>query len=394
MARIHRMPTRDETEDLSAWSLPAWVYDDPGFFALERERVFMPSWQLVCHEADMPESGDYVTFDFMGEPLVALRGGDGAVRVFFNVCRHRASRLLDGSQGNCGRAVQCPYHAWTYGLDGSLRKVPYEKTFDGFDKAAHGLAQPQTEVWNGFVFARIEDDGGPSVAALMAPYAEELAPYRFTEMKPLGRVTLRPRSVNWKNITDNYADGLHIPVAHDGLTSLFGSSYRIEVGGMVHKMSGEPVERTAQGWSVRGYLKHLPQANHLPEGRRRLWAYYKLFPNLAFDVYPDQIDFMQMIPISPTETVIREIPYALPDDRREMRAARYLNWRINRVVNTEDTQLVANVQAGMASRSYAAGPLSREEVCLRDFAETMRRRLPVCRLPEAPPPEEMAAYRP
>jgi phenylpropionate dioxygenase-like ring-hydroxylating dioxygenase large terminal subunit len=393
MARIHRMPDRDETEDLSAWSLPAWIYDDPDFFGLERERIFMPSWQLVCHEADVPNAGDYVTFDFMGEPLVALRGADGAVRVFFNVCRHRASRLLDGPQGNCGRAVQCPYHAWTYGLDGALRKVPYEKTFENFDKAEHGLAQPQTEIWNGFVFARIEDDGGPSVAAMMAPYEEELAPYRFAEMKPLGRVTLRPRSVNWKNITDNYADGLHIPVAHDGLASLFGSSYRIEVGGMVHKMSGEPVERPAQGWSVQGYLKHLPEAGHLPEGRRRLWSYYKLFPNLAFDVYPDQIDFMQMIPVSPTETVIREIPYALPDERREMRAARYLNWRINRVVNAEDTGLVANVQAGMASRSYTTGPLSRDEVCLRDFAETMRRRLPVCRLPEAPPPEEMAAHR-
>ena len=94
---------------------------------------------------------------------------------------------------------------------------------------------------------------------------------------------------------------------------------------------------------------------HLPPSHRRKWLYYKLFPNVAFDIYPDQVDFMQFLPVSATETVIREISYALPDDRREMRAARYLNWRINRRVNAEDTELIARVQAGMGSASYVAG---------------------------------------
>ena len=105
---------------------------------------------------------------------------------------------------------------------------------------------------------------------------------------------------------------------------------------------------------------------------------------MAFDIYPDQVDFMQWLPVSPTETVIREIPYAMPDDRREMKAARYLNWRINRQVNAEDTQLVTRVQQGMASRSFTAGPLGAAEVSLRSFGRKLRNLIPEARLSRAP----------
>jgi phenylpropionate dioxygenase-like ring-hydroxylating dioxygenase large terminal subunit len=118
---------------------------------------------------------------------------------------------------------------------------------------------------------------------------------------------------------------------------------------------------------------------HLDAAAQKRWLYFKLWPNIAFDIYPDQIDFMQFLPVSATETMIREISYALPDDRREMRAARYLNWRINRQVNAEDTALVARVQAGMASASYAHGPLGESEVCLRAFATKLRAAIPAAR---------------
>jgi phenylpropionate dioxygenase-like ring-hydroxylating dioxygenase large terminal subunit len=122
----------------------------------------------------------------------------------------------------------------------------------------------------------------------------------------------------------------------------------------------------------------------LPEERQKQWNYFKLWPNIAFDVYPDQIDFMQMFPISPTETLIREIAYVHPDERREMRAARYLNWRINRRVSLEDKALIERVQAGMGSRSYSPGPLGRTEVGLRSFAHRMRELIPESRLEHAP----------
>jgi len=139
-------------------------------------------------------------------------------------------------------------------------------------------------------------------------------------------------------------------------------------------------------WSERAYQRLLPAVPHLPAERQRGWLYFKLWPNVAFDIYPDQIDFMQFLPISPTETLIREIGYAIPDDRREIRAARYLNWRINRQVNAEDTILIARVQAGMQSASFSVGPLSEEEVCLRNFCRKTRALIPEARLHQAPPP--------
>jgi carnitine monooxygenase subunit len=146
------------------------------------------------------------------------------------------------------------------------------------------------------------------------------------------------------------------------------------------------IEAASANPSERAYQALLPKAEHLPASHRRKWLYYKLFPNVAFDIYPDQVDFMQFLPVSSTETVIREISYALPDERREMRAARHLNWRINRRVNAEDTELITRVQLGMQSPSYKPGPLGTSEVCLRSFAQKLRKLIPEARLAEAPPP--------
>ena len=366
-----------ESDPLAGRSLPAWTYSDPGFFALEKERLFAPAWQIVCHESDLPSSGDWHTLDYIGESVIVVRGGDGALRAFANVCRHRGSRLVDGASG-CAKKLVCPYHAWTYDLDGALSGVPDAASYPGLDKARHGLAPVSLEVWRGFVFVRLVDEG-PSVREMMAPYEAMIAPYRFEELEALGRVTLRPRAVNWKNIGDNYSDGLHIAVAHPGLTRLFGKSYGVEAEAHVDRMWGEMQDRPSPNWSERAYQRLLPDVPHLPAERQRTWLYFKLWPNIAFDVYPDQIDFMQWLPVSPTESLIREISYAIPDDRRGMRAARYLNWRINRRVNAEDTALIARVQQGMASRSFTSGPLSEREVCLRHFCRRMRELIPEAR---------------
>ncbi len=371
--------------------MPAWTYRDAEFFALECERVLRPAWQVVCHVSDVPSAGDFHTFEFLGEPIVVVRGADGALRGFHNVCRHRAARLLDGSSGNCRRIV-CPYHAWAYELDGRLVGVPDRAAFPQLALEAHGLAAVETEVCAGFVFVRLAP-GGPSVAEMMAPWAAEIALYRFEDLVPNGRVTLRPRAVNWKNVGDNYSDGLHIPVAHPGLTRLFARTYRVESRAWIDRMSGELQPEPSSHFSERAYQRLLPEVPHLPPHLQRSWVYYKLWPNFAFDVYPDQVDFMQWIPTSPTETIIREIAYVHPDARREMRAARYLNWRINRQVSLEDKGLIERVQAGMASRSAGVGPLGAHEVALRSFGARMRERIPECRDPAPPPPGWSTAAR-
>ena len=356
-------------------SLPAWLYLDRDFFEAERRHVFAASWHVICHVNDIPEAGDYQTLDILGEKFVTLRGADAQVRSFHNVCRHRASRLADGESGNCGHRLVCPYHAWSYGLDGALKSVPPWQGFEGMDLKRHSLVPLEQEIWRGFIFVRMEQ-GLPSVAEMMAPYEHEIAPHGFEDLVPQGRVTMRPRSVNWKNVADNYGDGLHIPVAHPGLTRLFGNTYALEAKPWVDKMDARVGERPSSNWVERAYQARLDLFDHLAPDRRRVWSYYRMWPNIAFDVYPDQVDFMQFVPVSPTQTVIREIAYVRPDARREVRAARYLNWRINRQVNAEDTVLIARVQAGMESKSYSSGPLSKSEVCLAAFARRMRAAVP------------------
>ncbi len=379
-------PRSDIMSDPDAgWSLPAWTYSDPDFFQAEIDRVFRPSWQIVCHESDIPQVGDYHTLDYIGESVIVVRGDDRVVRAFTNVCRHRGARLVDGPSG-CASRLTCPYHAWSYDLKGALTGLPLSQTYGGMDRAAHGLAPVQVEIWQSFIFVRLEDDGGPSVAEMMQPYAAEVEPYRFADMRAFGRVTLRPRTVNWKNVGDNYSDGLHIVVAHPGLTRLMGNGYTVEAMEHVDKMAAPIRDRLSNNPSERTYQAILPDVPHLPEDRKRLWTYFKLWPNFAFDIYPDQVDFMQWLPVSPTETLIREIAYAVPDDRREMKAARYLNWRINRQVNAEDTWLIQRVQDGMASKSFTVGPLSETEVALRNFCRKMRGLIPEARLHHAPAP--------
>ena len=365
------------------FSLPAWAYTDTEFLALERERVFRPSWQVICHLSEIPKPGDYQCFDFIGEMLFALRGNDGAVRVFHNVCRHRAARLLDGPRGHCTRRIICPYHAWSYDLEGKLASVGDRSAFPHLDISRESLVPVEMEIYAGFVFARIQG-GGPSVKEMLAPFADEIATHEFGKLEPLGRVVLRPRTVNWKNVGDNYSDALHIPVAHPGLTRLLGSSYGVESREWVDRMWGHITDKPSRNWAERTYQKYLPEAGNLRKDLRRSWVYFKMWPNFAFDCYPDQVDIMQWLPISPTQCLIREIGYARPDASREMRVARYCNWRINRQVNAEDRVLIERVQQGMDSGSYRVGPLAAGEVALRSFGRRLRTLIPECGSSEPP----------
>ena len=378
----HLKSVHVEHDPLEGMSLPGWLYFDPEFFEAEKRAFLRAAPQVVCHESEIAAPGEWRSLEYLGESVIVIRGDDGEVRAFSNVCRHRGSRIVDGT-GGCAKVLTCPYHAWSYARDGRLVGVPHRREYPGLRTEDHGLFPVALEQWRGFLFVTLEP-GSPSVAEMMAPYEDEVAPYRFEDLRVMGRVTLRPRPLNWKTIADNYSDHLHIPVGHPGLTRLFERNYRIEAKAWVDRMEGDLVEKESANLSERAYQKLLPEAEHLPASHRRKWLYYKLFPNVAFDIYPDQLDFMQFLPVSATETVIREIGYALPDERREMKAARYLNWRINRRVNAEDTELITRVQLGMQSAAYVAGPLGTSEVCLRSFASKLRTMIPEARLPRPP----------
>jgi phenylpropionate dioxygenase-like ring-hydroxylating dioxygenase large terminal subunit len=379
----HLRPVEPTPDPLDDMSLPGWLYFDPEFFEAEKRAFLRAAPQVVCHESEIAHPGQWRTLEYLGESVIVIRGDSGKVRAFFNVCRHRGSRIVDGS-GGCAKVLTCPYHAWSYARDGRLAGVPHRHEYPGLQTDKLGLIPVALENWRGFLFVTLEP-GSPSVAEMMAPYEEEVEHYRFSDLRVLGRVTVRPRQLNWKTLCDNYSDHLHIPVGHPGLTRLFGRNYRIDAQPYADRMQGDLAEKESANPSERAYQRYLPTAEHLPPTHRRKWLYYKLFPNIAFDIYPDQVDFMQFLPISSTETLLREISYALPDERREMKAVRYLNWRINRRVNAEDTELVTRVQLGMQSPTYRAGPLGTSEVCLRSFAKKLRKLIPEARL-ESPPP--------
>ena len=217
---------------------------------------------LVCHVSEVPNPGDFATLRLMGERALVVRGEDGELRAFYNVCRHRAAAVVQGRTGSCSSTgIRCPYHGWLYGLDGSLKAVPAEATFPGLKKAEYGLKPIDIEVCLGFVFVRFRSVG-PSVAERLSPYMPELAPYRLEQMVPYGEPWAGDYDVDWKNVIDNYLEGYHVPVGHPGLYRLFGTRYEAEAReGYVSRAMHWLRDKPSSNWSERHYQKLLPEAD-------------------------------------------------------------------------------------------------------------------------------------
>jgi phenylpropionate dioxygenase-like ring-hydroxylating dioxygenase large terminal subunit len=373
----------------SQHALPAWVYNHGEMTRLEIERIFLPSWQIVCHINSIPKIGDYQTFDLGPESVVALRDRDGSIRAFHNVCRHRGARLLDAS-GNCPATITCPYHGWTYRHDGGLIGMPKRESFPGLDRAEHGLRAVRVDIAFGFVFVCLARDSTgaypPPVSEVWGRIAEEFLPYRFEEMIPLTPISTETWDVDWKIAMDNYLESYHVPIGHPGLYRMFTPDYDDQDGvpGVARGVSWMRDQKSSR-WSERLYQGLVGRAaTHLPEEYRRCWRFYSALPNLGIDVFPDQMDFFQVLPSGPGKCVIRGAVFGLPDARREMRAVRYLGSRINTQVNNEDKWLCARVQRGLASSSYKPGPISQLEHCMFEFHNLLRERIPEVRLANAP----------
>ena len=366
-------------------TLPGWTYDNAEFLELEKEHLFRRQWQLVGHVSEVPAAGDYMTLDAVGERIAVVRDNDGTLHAFHNVCRHRASRVVAGDRGHCERALTCPYHGWTYAFDGRLRGVPEADSFGSLDTRQVRLPPVELEVWMGFVFVRIKPERGPGVAEMLQPWQAELAPYRLADLQPHGAQWQRNLAVNWKAVRDNDSEGYHVRIGHPGLQRLFGDSYYDEVGEHgVGRSFCRLLEQRSPGWSEGHYQALLPEATHLPASHRRVWLYFGLFPSLSLGIYPDMVEYYQVFPIGTGEACLRGRSFALPDERREMRAARWLNARINEQVWKEDLNFCFWTDAGVRSSSYAGGPLSEREIGVRDFHDRVRALLPVARRPRAP----------
>ncbi len=367
-----------------ARAMPAWAYSHPELPRLELERVLLPSWQIVCHVNSIPRPGDYMTFELGPESVIVLRGRDGVIRAFHNACRHRGARILDGA-GNCPGPVTCPYHGWSYRHDGSLVGVPIRDSFPGLDRGQFGLHEVRLDTLLGFVFVALRGDP-PPLAEAWGPLLAELAPYRIEEMVPLGPITEEVWDVDWKLAMDNYLESYHVPIGHPGLYRMFTPDFDDQKSnGTVARGAGWMRDQESPVWSERMYQRLVAGiATHLPDRLRRCWSSYSALPNLGIDVFPEQIDFFQILPRGPGKCVIRGALFGLPDARHEMKALRYLGNRITTQVNNEDQWLCARVQRGLASSSYEPGPLSGIEKWMLQFHDMLRERIPELALPRAP----------
>jgi phenylpropionate dioxygenase-like ring-hydroxylating dioxygenase large terminal subunit len=352
---------------------------------LEIERLLMPSWQIICHVNAIPRPGDFVTFDLGTNGVVALRDSQGEIRAFHNVCRHRGARILDGI-GHCPGAITCPYHGWSYRLSGEVRAITERDSFPGLERSEWGLKPVRSQVAFGFVFVCLEGEP-PPVAEVWGELARELAPYRIAEMQPLGPMYIEHWDCDWKIAMDNYLESYHVPIGHPGLFRMFSPDYEDQVllpGGVARGISylrDQPSSR----WSERFYQSLVvPTAVELAAEKRKRWSFYSMLPNIGIDIFPEQMDFFQVLPRGPGKCAIRGGSFAHPDSRREMRVLRYLGSRINRQVQREDEFLCVRVQRGLGSRSYEPGPLSSLESCMLQFHDMLRARIPEVREPRAP----------
>lgn len=365
--------------------LPAWTYFDPDLFETEKERLFRRYWQLACHVSDISEPGSWLAFDIVGERALIVRGKDGAVRAFHNVCRHRGSRVVAGERGKCKSAMVCPFHGWSYNLDGTLRAVPQRRTFPELDPLSHGLPPIECEVWQGFVFVRFKPGPQPALHEMMAPHEPEFAAFDIASSVACGPISADRMAVNWKAVRDVDNEGYHVPIAHPALFELYGQDYRDErVGPMVFRARGVIGGANASLWSVRSYLKLRPRRAELTRENRDSWIYYGLFPNLVIMLYPELVGFYQEVPLGVGESIQRYAYYRPKTESRESRAARYLARRIDRVTGAEDTQLIKWSWEATRSSGYRGAILSDLESTVADWHDLLRAEIPAMQH-QAPP---------
>lgn len=372
--------------------LPAWSYVSEEMLALEKEALFRRHWQLICHVNDVPRAGDYMACDIAGERALVIRGRDGTVRAFHNLCRHRGSRVVADDKGHCRSAIICPFHGWAYNLDGTLRGAAQPDTFPTLDPVRFGLKPLEMDIWHGFVFVRFKPGPQPPMSQVLARFEDEVAPYDLGALLPDGNgIALETIAANWKCVRDVDNEGYHVPIAHPGLADLFGRNYFDEPfrDGAARSFSTFR-DGTPKLWSVRRYLDILPPHPDLDEVHQRAWLYIGVFPNYVIGIYPDSVIFYQEFPTGVGSTVQRSACYRRPDEDRRLRLARYLSGRIDRITSKEDQQLIEWCWEAAFSSGYDGVYLSDLENGVRSYHDELRRHFPVLDDPE-PAPGTLAA---
>lgn len=327
-----------------ASTIPAPWYVDQRVLDREIETVFSRTWQLAGRADQLREPGRYVTMEIAGEPIVVVRGSDNILRGFFNVCRHHAAAVMEEPEGEA-KSLRCPYHGWTYALDGQLKGTPDFVGVCNFDRAEHGLMPVQVAEWENWVFVKL-DEGGPSLPEFLG---DDLA----CEIRPLGLSGLHwferryyTFECNWKVFVDNYLDGgYHIPYLHKGLDSVLDySKYTIE-NGAHHCLQSSPM--VSEGAEA--------ETGAVRTGERAL--YYWIYPNFMINWYEGVMDTNLVIPrgVDKTEVIF---DFYFPDVSEAAAERNRASIDVGQRIQDEDTAICKSVQRGLTSRAYVRGRLS------------------------------------
>lgn len=338
-----------------ATALPARFYTDPGLVALDRTLIFDRSWQLVAHVCQLRHAGDHAIADLGGLPVIAVRGVDGVIRVMHNVCRHRAGPLAQ-CDGLEAKSLRCRYHGWTYALDGQLRSATEMADAPDFDVSDIRLPQLAVRVWQGLVFAAVDEARAPPFEAFVAGIDARIGADRdlasFTHHHRVGYDI----ACHWKVYVDNYLEGYHVPHVHPELNRLL--DYR------------SYVTETAEWYSFQ--FSPLESNEGLYGSGDAL--YYWLWPNTTLNILPGRMQTNRIIPKSVGHCRVEFDFYYAPDDSDAGRARREADLSFSDVVQDEDIGICEDVQRGLASGSYQAGRLNPlRENAVYHFHERLRR---------------------
>ncbi|MEO8136144.1 MAG: aromatic ring-hydroxylating dioxygenase subunit alpha [Betaproteobacteria bacterium] len=327
-----------------ASTIPAPWYVDTRIAALEQEGVFANNWQVAGRIEQLGEPGRYVTTEAGGEPIVVVRGGDGVLRAFFNVCRHHAAAVVTAAEGKAEQ-LRCPYHGWTYSLEGALKGAPQFAGVCNFELAQHGLLPLAVATWEKWVFVRVAGGGPPLDGALDPALIAQFAPLAVGRLHWLERrrYTL---DCNWKVYVDNYLDGgYHVPHLHKALDGVLEPGrYSIE-NGERSCLQSSPLRESA-GDDPTGAVR---------KGSRAL--YYWLYPNFMINWYDGIMDTNLVVPHGADRTEVI-FDYYFSDMSESARAGHQASIAVSERIQDEDAAICSSVQRGLNSRAYNAGRLS------------------------------------
>jgi len=340
-------------------TLPGRYYTSPEIYAEEQERIFTERWVCAGRAAEIPEAGDYVLRRIAGESVIVVRGRDGALRAFYNVCRHRGTRLCEEPQGRFSETIQCPYHAWTYTIDGQLIGSPHMNEVPGFDKGDYPLHTVPLETWEGFTFVNLAREP-QAFAQAFASLAGRFSRFNLPTLKSARRIEYDV-AANWKLVFQNYSECLHCPVIHPGLAKLTpytsGANDLFDgpfLGGYM-VMTKEGGSLTLSGRACGAPVGVLPT-----EDQHRVY-FYSLFPNLLLSLHPDYVMFHTLWPEGPGRTRITCEWLFHPDSFRQPGFDPDDAVQFWDETNRQDWHICEQSHAGITSRAYVPGPYSPRE---------------------------------